>query len=267
MFTEKPKALELNRIQNLTEFGINVKDCTIVFSKNKNYAILYTDDYLAIANLDKKTIESKYSNEKNGTISKIKFSGRSITYLNPKDDLTHVVITSLSGVGEYYEYMTKEVLLDYHYIERDELYQDCLLTVNNKGDIGVIRDLKKVKFINVVKDTKLPLSGMVVSHIEYIRPTMNLLCILANGAILNYSLRLDEEVVFHYNDHTHINGFNVNESVYSKPLSGFEVTNFKYAKSNLEYEIYEMSKTYSQIVKSQDMMLKYFKHLSSDQKG
>jgi hypothetical protein len=252
MFAEKSKILDLNRIKNLTEFGINIKECTVEFSRNKNYAIIYTDEYLAITNLDKKTVESKYSNDKNGRISKVKFLGRSITYLNQKDNLTHIVITNLGSLGEYYEYTTNDVLLDYLYIESDGLFQDCLLTVNSKGDISAIRDLKKVKSVNIVKDTKLPLGGMAVSHIEYIRPTMNLICILANGAILNYSLGLEEEVVLNYIDHTHIDGLNVTESIYAKPLSGFVVTSCKYAKSNLEYENYEMSKTYSQIVKSQE---------------
>jgi hypothetical protein len=269
MFTEKSKILELNRIKNLTEFGINVKECKIVFAKNRNYCLLHADQYIAIANLDKKSIESKYANEKNGRISMVKFTGKSITYLNQKDDYLYVVIASLGNIGEYYEYATRDIVLDYHYIESDGIVEDCLLTVNNKGEINIIRDLKKVITVNMAKDTRLAVSGVAVSHIEYIKPSMSLLLFLASGAILHYALSIGEEIELKYIDHTHIDAFggNVNDSMYSKDLNGFEVTNFKFALSNLGYENYEVGESKFEYKNEDKRVLFFFSYNLNETHG
>jgi hypothetical protein len=254
MITEKSKILELNRIKNLTEFGINIKDSQIVFSKDKNNILLYTEQTLALANLEKKTIENKYTNDKNGRISKVKFNNKSITYINQKDDYLYIVITSTENLGEYYEYISKDVIIDYLYIESDEGGESYLITINNKGDLNIIKDLKKIISSNIVKDTRLPLGGMAVSHIEYIKSSRNLVIILANGAILNYLLQFKtddyDDLTFQYIDKSHIDAFNVegfNDNLYAKPLNGFQVSTFKYCRSDLYYDNYELSKYHSKL--------------------
>src|SRR5690606_10747777 len=109
--------------------------------------------------------------------------------------------------------------------------------LNSNGDLSIVRQFELIKSNNIVKDTKLQIGNIPVSYMELITSTMNFILILQNGTILNYSISYrDDELMFYYEDRSHVEFFNRNEDLnyYTRSLNGFEVNSFKQTKFSLD---------------------------------
>ena len=55
----------ISRIANLTEFGVHSSDSKVLITKNLKYGVFWNENMVAIVDLDKKDLVSKYINDMN----------------------------------------------------------------------------------------------------------------------------------------------------------------------------------------------------------
>jgi hypothetical protein len=197
MFTEnlKSKALELSRIKNLSEFGLNIDQCNILYSRDLKYGVIYNEKSILVIDTDKKSIISKLSNERNSRILKLKITHKNvITYINASSERTKLCICSMDFIGSSLELNIESDLKDYLYVEKAENSgEDYIFTLNSQGDLEFLSLSKEIqrKKTNLLKEGIR--STFEVNLMEFIEETSNLVIVLSNGTILNYTVSLDPE--------------------------------------------------------------------------
>src|SRR5689334_11515909 len=139
MFSDKfkNKALDLCRVHNISDFGLNLDECQIVFSKNLKYGVIYTEGSIVIIDMNKKSLLSKFSNEKNSRIYKLKITHKNIiTYINRTSEHTNIVISSIDFIGYFFELRVPNDIQDYVYVETpsEDGSDDYIFTVTSKGE-------------------------------------------------------------------------------------------------------------------------------------
>jgi hypothetical protein len=222
-------------IKNLDVFKINMKECDIVYSSDSQYALLYNEGMIAVVDITNNKIISKFTNEKNCRLSKVKFSQNNITYINKKQTHSEIVINNFKFIGQYYEYKIEENVLDYI------CYDEFLFIVTNSWELYTVNSFENMRRNNIMNDTKLPFNGLNISHMEMVANGVNknLIMILSNGSILNYRIIGDE---CFYEDISHVDSFsnnNFNRNDYYKQ-TGFEFVNMLQSKFTMHYNDYEM---------------------------
>jgi hypothetical protein len=200
MFAEnfKMRDLELSRIKNISEFGVNLQECKIHFSRDLNFAILWTETSILIVDMNKKSIISKFSNERSWRIQKLKITPKNgITYLNKTSDQTKFVVTSLDFFSHSFERTVSADVIDYVYVDYSKTNQKFFITLSSKGVLDTYASTHgdiKIKRKNILQDCLDKIKfDFQVNHMDFIDETKNLLIIMSNGTILNYVLALNPE--------------------------------------------------------------------------
>ena len=194
---QKLKALEIAKIKGLSEFGLNLDECQIILSKDLRYGIIYTETSIVILDLKKKSLISKFSSEKNSRISKLKINYRNtLSYIRRGSDGTKIVTISIDFIDNFFEWPVSGDILDYVYVEGIEKDTDYLFTLYSKGDLefhcsGLLSFY--VKKVNILKDAGNKIKNLEVNFMEFVEETNNLLIVLSNGALFNYSVSDDPE--------------------------------------------------------------------------
>jgi hypothetical protein len=221
-------------IKNLDLFKINMQECDIVYSSDLLYALLYNEGMIAVVDISNKEIISKFTNEKNCRLSKVKFSQNNITYINKKPTHSEVVINNLKFIGQYYEYRIDDSILDY--ISFDEY----LFIVTISWQLYTVNGFENNRRLDIIKDSQMSLTGLNIAHMEMIvnGDNRNMVIILNNGSILNYRIIGDECV---YDDIIHVESFGKElDRKYLSKKNNFNFVNMLQSKFSMNYDDYEM---------------------------
>lgn len=266
MFTEnfKLKALEHSRIKNLQEFGLYLDECQTLFSRDSKYGVVYTELFIAILDLNKKTLISKHSNDKSAKISKLKLTyNNNITYMNKFSNHTDIIVSSIDFLGDYFQVTVSDDIIDYIYVEQCSYKRnkDSLFLISNRGDLYYYSQLELKRKTNIIADcgNMIRLSQLKeINMVEFVEDTNNLLIILSNGTIINYCLTDDPERVLENNNDSnktiffeeivHLDASNPNQVFFDNlrnSQDNYSVTTFKILKFVFQLETF--------IVKKDDM--------------
>ena len=213
----------ISRIANLSEFGVYSSESKVLITKNLKYGVFWNENMVAIVDLDKKDIVSKYMNDMNQTTSRIKklklTETNNCVYLRQSSNKYDLVISSIDFLGEHFELSFVDEILEFHYAESAKHTSEYIFLLNNKGELLFIQnffDLNQMIKVNVVNDCNLDLN-ILKSKCEmiFIEETDSLILFFSNGIIINYSISQNPEMMkedkgIYFEEFIYINKFDNN---------------------------------------------------------
>jgi hypothetical protein len=191
----------ISRISNLSEFGVYSNDCKVLITKNLKYGVFWNENMVTIVDLDKKDIVSKYLNEMNQIVSKIRklkiTDTNDCVYLKQSSNSYFLVISSIDFMGEHFELSFTDEILEFHYAESVKDTAEYIFLLNENGDLKFIQnffDLNQTIRANILRDAGInPKILKSKCEMIFIEETDNFILFFGNGALLNYSVSQNPE--------------------------------------------------------------------------
>ena len=191
----------ISRISNMSEFNIYSSESKVLISKNLKYGVFWNKSMVAVIDLDKKDVVSKYLNDMNQTTTKIKklklTETNNCVYLKQSSNTYDLVISSIDFLGEHFELSFTDEILEFLYAESVQHSAEYIFLLNNKGELKFIQnffDLDQTIKVNILKDCNIN-ANVLKSKCEmiFIEETDTLILFFSNGMIITYSISSNPE--------------------------------------------------------------------------